>query len=133
MTRGKGSVDNKIDSSIRPRRTNAAESVVLMTPRNTYAIGSQPCETMVCKFPPPRVKTSVSTIAINPCWNCARSIICSEFAAPTGTLILGRPSGSCLGENLCGIAPSKRHFLREMAGEAYFPEDFGAWLRNVLI
>jgi hypothetical protein len=23
-----------------------------MTPRNTYAIGLQPCESMVCKFPP---------------------------------------------------------------------------------
>lgn len=32
--------------------------------------------------------------------------------------ILGRPKGNRLGENLCGIAPSKRHFLREMAGEA---------------
>jgi|SRR5450631_711108 len=67
-----------------------------MTPRNMYAIGLQPCETMVCKFPLPRVKTSVSAIVINPCWSCARSIICSEFAATTGTLILGRPSGSCV-------------------------------------
>jgi hypothetical protein len=35
----------------RPRLPFRAESVVLMTPRNTRAIGLQPCESMVCKFP----------------------------------------------------------------------------------
>jgi hypothetical protein len=43
----------------RPRLPFRAESVVLMTPRNTRAIGLQPCESMVCKFPITRVKASI--------------------------------------------------------------------------
>jgi hypothetical protein len=38
--------------SIRPRLPFRAESVVLMTPRSTYAVAYQPCESMVCKFSP---------------------------------------------------------------------------------
>jgi hypothetical protein len=103
----------------RPHRTYAAKSAVLITRRNTYALGFQARESMACKFPLTDVKNSVAANALNVCGNCLRAIIFGEFAAPTGAPIRGRPSCSRLGENLYCIAPSKWHFLREMAGEAY--------------
>src|ERR1035438_3185754 len=43
--------DRRSRLHIRPLLPFRAESVVLMTARNTRAIGLQPCESMVCKFP----------------------------------------------------------------------------------
>jgi hypothetical protein len=91
-----------------------------MTPRNTDAIGSQPCESMVCKFPPTQSEYA-GLGEHNQCLLELRLLdhwqrICGHQRVLRS---LGRSSGSCLGENLCGVAPSKRHFLREMAGEAY--------------
>jgi hypothetical protein len=49
---------NSTFAAARPRRPVSAESVVLMTPRSTYAVAFQPCESMVCKFSPyPACKT----------------------------------------------------------------------------
>jgi hypothetical protein len=55
----------------RPRLPFRAESVVLMTPRNTRAIGLQPCESMVCKFPITQsesVDPGVHTLRYTPDW-----------------------------------------------------------------
>src|SRR6266404_6297375 len=123
-----------MSSKNRPRRTNAAESVVLMTPRNTDAIGSQPCESMVCKFPPTQSEDA-GLGEHNQCLLELRLLdhwqrICGHQRVLRS---LGRSSGSCLGENLCGVAPSKRHFLREMAGEANPPLDNGLALGAAIV